>query len=135
MSVTYSSTLKNNRMQLVADLISGKTVAASSGLATVGSLIIGTSVLSGATGVLAQVLCAAPAGTVSGAVFTLSATPITTTATGTGTAALAEFRDNSGVTIVSGLTVATTGADVIIANTSVSGGETISVNSATITHG
>jgi hypothetical protein len=36
MSVVYSSTLKTNRMQLVADLIASKTAASSTGTATAG---------------------------------------------------------------------------------------------------
>ena len=75
MSVTYSSTLKTNRMQLVADLIASKTAAASTGSATAGSLVIGTSALSGATGVLVTVPLSATPGTVSGSVLTLSGTP------------------------------------------------------------
>ena len=37
--VTYSTTLKTNRMQLVSDLVAGKTAAASTGSATAGSLV------------------------------------------------------------------------------------------------
>jgi hypothetical protein len=48
MTVTYSATLKTNRMQLVADLIAGKAAAASTGSATAGQLVIGTASLSGA---------------------------------------------------------------------------------------
>ncbi len=134
-SVVYSSTLKNNRMQLVADLIAGKTAAASTGSATAGSLVIGTSALSGATGVLATVTLGTTPGTVSGGVLTLSGTPLTATASATGTAAKAELRDNSGNVIVSGLTVGTSGTDIIIDTTSIVSGETISVSSGTITHG
>jgi hypothetical protein len=74
-------------------------------------------------------------GTVSGSVFTISGTPITATATGTGTAALAEIRDNAGNVIVSGLTVGTSATDIIINATSVSTGQTVTLSSGTITHG
>ena len=134
MSVVYSSTLKTNRMQLVADLISSKVAAASTGTASAGSLVIGTSSLSGATGVLATLPLSATAGTVTGNVMTLNAVT-SATATATGTAALAELRNNAGTTIVSGLTVGTSGADVIINSTAISSGQTVQCTSGTITHG
>jgi len=135
MAVTYSSTLKTNRMQLVADLISSKVAASSTGTASAGSLVIGTSALSGATGVLATVTLSATAGTVSGNVFTLSGVPLSVTASATGTAALAEFRNNAGTVIVSGLTVATSGGDITINSTSITSGQTVQVTAGTITHG
>lgn len=135
MSVVYSSTLKNNRMQLVADLVAGKTQAASTGTATAGSLVIGTSSLSGATGVLVTFTLGTTPGTVSAGVLTISGTPLTVTASGTGTAAKAELRDNSGNVIVSGLTVGTSSADIIINATAISSGQSVTLSSGTITHG
>ena len=135
MSVTYAATLKTNRMQLVADLIASKTAASSTGTATAGSLVIGTSALSGATGVLVTITLSATPGTVSGNVFTLAGTPLSATASGTGTAALAEFRNNAGTTVVSGLTVGTSGTDIIINATAISSGQSVQVTSGTITHG
>lgn len=134
MAVTYTTTLKNNRMQLVADLIATLTAAASTGSPTAGTIVIGTSTLSGSNGVIATGVLSATPGTVTGGVFTISAVPITTTAILTATAAKAELRNNAGTAIVSGLTVATTGADVIIANVNVTSGQTVSINSGTITH-
>jgi len=135
MAVTYSATLKTNRMQLVADLIAGKVAASSTGTASAGSIVVGTSSLSGAAGVLVTFPLSATPGTVSGSVFTISGTPITATATGTGTAALAEIRNNAGTVIVSGLTVGTSGTDLIINATTVSTGQTVTLSSGTITHG
>lgn len=134
MAVTYSTALKSNRMQLVADLIAGKTVASSTGTATAGSLVVGTSSLSGATGVLATFTLGTTPGTVSSGVLTISGTPLTATASATGTAAKAEFRDNSGNVIVSGLTVGTSGADIIINATAISAGQTVTLSSGSITH-
>lgn len=135
MAVTYNATLKTNRMQLVADLISSKTAAASTGTATAGSIVVGTSALSGATGVLCTFNLSATPGTVSGSVLTISGTPLTATATGTGTAALAEIRNNAGTVVVSGLTVGTSGTDLIINATAIATGQTITLSSGTITHG
>ena len=100
MSVVYAATLKTNRLQLVADLIDGKTAAASTGSATAGNLVIGTSALSGATGVLVEIVLPTPAFTVSGAVATLQGVPLSGTASASGTAAKAELRDNAGTVIV-----------------------------------
>jgi hypothetical protein len=135
MSVVYATTLKTNRMQLVADLIASKTVAASTGTATAGQLVIGTSGLSGATGVLATIALSATPGTVSGAVLTLSGTPLSVAASASGTAALAELRNNAGTTIVSGLTVGTSASDINLTSTSITSGQTVTVTSGTITHG
>jgi hypothetical protein len=135
MSVVYSTTLKSDRMQLVADLIAGLTVASSTGTATAGSLVIGTSSLSGATGVLVTISLSTTPGTVSSGVLTLSGTPLSASASATGTAAKAELRNNSGTTIVSGLTVGTSATDIILGTTSITSGGTVTITSGTITHG
>jgi len=134
-SVVYSSTLKDKRMQLVIDLVCGKTAAASTGSATAGSLVIGTSALSGATGVLATIALDTTGFTLSSGVITMHGLPLSATASASGTAAKAEIRDNSGTVIVSGLTVGTSGTDIIIDSVSIVSGETVSVTAATITHG
>jgi len=134
MAVTYAATLKTNRMQLVLDLIGNKVAAASTGSFAAGTIVIGTSTLSGATGVLATGVLSATPFSISGGVITMLAVPITTTASATGTAALAELRNTGGTAIVSGLTVNTSAADVIIANVNVTSGQTVSINSGTITH-
>ena len=140
MAVNYSSTLKTNRMQLVADLIASKTAAASTGTALASTIVIGTSALSGSTGVLATIALPATPGTVAGSVFTLAGTPLSSTATASGVAALAEFRNNAGAVVVGGLTVGgvaegtSSGKDVILAASTVSAGQTVTVSSGTITH-
>ena len=136
MAVTYSSTLKDNRMQLVIDLISGKIAAASTGSGSAGLLVIGTSALSGATGVLATLTLSDPSFTLSGGVITLDVTPsVSATASATGTAAKAELRSSGGTVIVSGLTVATSGGDINLNSTSITSGQTVTITSGTLTHG
>jgi hypothetical protein len=135
MAVTYSGTLKTNRMQLVADLIASKTAVASSGAGSLGSLVIGTSSLSGATGVIATFALQNPAATVSGSVLTLAGTPLSNSTPTAGTAALAELRNNAGTVIVGGLTVGTSAADIILNSLVISTGETVTITSGTITHG
>ena len=96
--------------------------------------MIGTSALSGATGVLATLALPNPPGTVSGAVFTLSGVPLTIAASASGTAALAELRNNAGTTIVSGLSVGTAATDVILGTTTITSGGTVTITAGTITH-
>jgi hypothetical protein len=134
MAVNYSGTLKTNRMQLVPDLIAGLTAAASTGTRSAGSLVIGTSALSGATGVLATITLGTTPATVSGSVMTLSGVPLTANASAGGTAALAELRNNAGTAIVSGLTVGTSASDVIVTTVTIVNTQPVTVTSGTITH-
>jgi hypothetical protein len=135
MSVVYSSTVKDKRMQLVIDYTAGKVAAASTGSATAGKLVIGTSSLSGATGVLATIALSTTPFTLSTGVITLSGVPLSVAASATGTAAKAEIRDNADTTVVSGLTVGTSGSDINLTSTSVTSGQTVTITSGTITHG
>jgi hypothetical protein len=139
MSVIYSDTLKTNRLQLMSDLVAGKTFTASTGSATAGNLVIGTSALSGGTGILAQIALPTTPFVVSGSgtvIATLQGVPLSdTSADATGTAAKAEIRNNSGTVIVSGLTVGTSGTDIILTSTSITATQTVTVTSGVITHG
>jgi hypothetical protein len=134
MATNYATVVRTNRLNVVNDAINSKSFVAGSGGGSAGNLVIGTSALSGATGVLATVPLQNPAATISSNVLTLAGVPLTTTASATGTAALAEIRNNAGTVIVSGLTVGTSGTDIIISSTAISSGQTVQVNSGTITH-
>jgi sugar (pentulose or hexulose) kinase len=135
MSAVYAATLKTNRMQLVADLIDSKVAAASTGAGSAGQLVIGTGALSGSTGVLATIALPNPPFTISGAVATLAGVPLSVAASASGTAALAELRNNAGITVVSGLTVGTSATDIILGTTTISSGGTVTITAGTITHG
>lgn len=143
MAVNYSDTLKQNRLQIMSDRIAGKTMGSSTGTATAGQLVIGTSALSGATGVLATInLPTAPftiSGTGSNVKADLQGAPLSTTASGAGTqtAAKAEFRQNNGTTVeITGLTVGSpSGFDINLTSTSITNGQTVTVTSGVITHG
>ncbi len=135
MAVTYATAVKTDRLSNVVDRIGSKTYVVGSGAGSVGSLVIGTSGLSGATGVLATIALQNPCGTVSGAVMTLAGVPLSVAASATGTAALAELRNNAGTVIVSGLTVGTAATDIIISSVSITSGQTVQVTAGTITHG
>jgi hypothetical protein len=124
MTIVYSTAVKNNRMTQV-----------NTALGAAGVLVIGTAALSGATGVLATVPLANPAGAVAGGVLTLGGMPRSATATAAGTAAKAELRDSGGTVVASGLTVGLSGADIIIGTVTISVGLTVQLNSGAITHG
>lgn len=125
MSITYNTTVKNNRLTQVLNALDAG--------AGDGVLVIGTSALSGATGVLVTITLTKPSATVAAGVLTLSGVPITATAGAAGTAAKAELRDSAGTVVASGLTVGTSGTDIVINSTSISNGESVTLNSGTIT--
>lgn len=124
MAVTYSNTAKTNRMTAVRDTIDGGAGA--------GVLQIGTA---GMATVLAEFTLNDPSGTVSGSVLTFSGFPKSdTSANATGTAAAARIRDSSSNDVVTGLTVGTSAADIILDSVSITTGQTVTLNSASITH-
>lgn len=125
MAVTYSTTVKSSRMTVVKDAIDA---GAGNGI-----LVIGTT---GLSSTLVSITLAKPSATISSGVLTFSGLPKSGTATGTGTAAEAKITDSAGTTIVSGLTVGTSGTDIIIDSTSITTGQTVNFNAtSTITHG
>lgn len=135
MAVTYLASLRTNRLNLVVNALGTATAPTISTTGTAaGTLVIGTSALSGATGVLATIPLSTTPATVSGDTLTISGVPLSATASASGTAALAELRNNAGTVIVGGLTVGTSGTNIIISSTSVTSGQTVQVTSGTITH-
>lgn len=124
MAVVYSAALKNTRMLAV--------LAAIDADAGAGSLEIGTS---GFGSTLLTVALDDPAGSVTADVLTLSGLPNTAVIANTGTAAEARIKDNSGDIVVSGLTVGTSGTNIIVSTVSFVSGVTASLNSGTLTHG
>lgn len=143
MPVTYLTATKNNRLSM-AFLAAAVTPAAGQSVdsgAGVGTLVIGTSALSGATGVLATIALQKPSVSIAGGVATILGVPLSANATATGVAAKAELRDSAGNVIVSGLTVGGTaegtnaGKDIVLNASTISTGETVILNSGSITHG
>jgi hypothetical protein len=125
MAVTYSTAAKDARMSAVVSTIG-----------TSGKLKI----LTAADAVLVTFTLAATAGTVTGGVLTFSdangatAGILNATASASGVAAKAIYTTSADVTVISGLTVGTSGTDLIIDNTNIASGQSVTVNSATITH-
>lgn len=136
MAIAFGTGAATNRlkMSLLAGAVTpaaGESVDSGAGF---GVLVIGTSSLNGATGVLATIPLQKPSFSISGKVATLLGVPLTATASAGGTAALAELRNSAGNVIYSGLTVGTSGTHIIVANTTISSGQTITVSSGTLTH-
>lgn len=124
MAVNYSTTVKNARLTVVRDAIDGGSGP--------GTLEICTAAYAS---VLATVTFDDPCGNVSSGVLTFSATPLSATAGNSGTAAIARIKDSSGTVVCDGLTVGTSATDIIVNTTTVNSGASVSVTSATITHG
>lgn len=123
MSVTYPNNVKAARMTAVRDLMD----AGSGG----GKLEIGTA---GMATVLATISLSDPAGTVSAGVLTLSGFPKSDTADATGTAAAARIRDSDNNDVITGLTVGTSGADIVLDSVNITTGQTVTINSAVFNH-
>jgi hypothetical protein len=122
MAVTYTTAVKNARLEAVVTAIGGT-----------GVLEIGTT---GMASVLATIALNATAGTASAGVLTFSGFPKSdTSADNTGTAAAARIRTSGGGTdIVTGLTVGLSASDINLDSLSITQLQTVTINSATITH-
>jgi hypothetical protein len=142
MAVTYSAALKTARMQLVADMISGKVPAASTGAGAPGVLVIGTAALAGgAGGVLASLALPVPAGAAAASVMTIAGLPLDVLPSAAGVAAKAELRDNAGNVVVSNISVGgvaestDAGKDIVLSASTIQMGVHVTINSAKLTHG
>lgn len=125
MAVIYRDTLKTTRLQSVLDDIG-----------TAGVLEIANSTDFAAGNVLAAVPLANPAGTLSVDVLTFTMPQSDTDANNTGTAAQARITDGTNP-VITGLTVTGIGGggNIELDSLSISTGQTVEINSATITHG
>jgi hypothetical protein len=136
MSVNYvvnATALNRLQVALGSSAITPTTGQSVDAAGNYGQLVIGTSSLSGATGVLATITLQNPSFSYSGRTATLLGVTLSATASATGTAALAEVRDKNGTTIINGLTVGLSSTDFIIDNTAVVSGNTTNITAGTIT--
>ena len=124
MSVNYSTAVKNARLAAVQTAIEAD--------AGVGQLKIYTAAY-------ATLLVSIPledSQTPSGGVLAFIDAPATFAAVATGTAAIARITDNSGDMVAEGLTVGTSGTDVVLDSAVIAVvGQNVTINSAAITHG
>lgn len=125
MAVTYSTAAKTARMNaVIAQIDAG---------ASAGTVEIGTT---GMASVLAILTLADPCGTAASGVLTFDFDPDITdsSANATGTAAEARIKDSDGTVIISGLTVGTSGTDIVLDSVSITTGQAVTLTTGTITH-
>lgn len=121
MAITYTVAVKNARLDAVVAQIGAA-----------GKLEIGTA---GMATILGVITLDATAGTSSGGVLTFSGFPKSDTAAdASGTAAAARIRTAGNTDIITGLTVGLSASDIILDSVNITAGQTITINSATITH-
>lgn len=123
MAVTYPNNVKAARMTAVRDLMDAGSGA--------GKLEIGTA---GMAAVLATIPLSDPAGTISAGVLTLSGFPKSDTADASGTAAAARIRDSDNNDVITGLTVGTSGTNIVLDSVNITTGQTVTINSAVFNH-
>jgi hypothetical protein len=125
MSVDYSTLLKNARLDLVTTYIDAG--------AGVGYIEIGDS---GFALTLATIdLATPPAPAAAAGVLTFTMPQSQVGADATGTAAEARIRDSNALDVITGLTVGVGGTDIILDSVSITIGQTVTINTGTITHG
>jgi len=124
MAVNYNTTVKNARMTDVRDAIDA---GAGPGVLELCSAAYAA--------VLASITLDDPCGSVSAAVLTFSGVPLATVGLADGTAVLARFTDSTGTVVADGLTVGTSGTNVVLNTTGIETGKPVIITSATITHG
>lgn len=125
MAVTYSTACKTARMEAV--------VAEIDESASAGTLEIGTSSMAS---VLASFTLADPCGTVTNGVLTFDFDPdiSDSSANNSGTAAEARIKNGDGTAVITGLTVGTSGTDIILDSVAITSGQTVTLTTGTITH-
>lgn len=126
MAVTYNDTLKQTRMEAV--------IAAIDSGAGAGYIEICSAAYAA---VLATITLADPCGTATNGVLTFDFDPDVsdTSADATGTAAIARIKNSTGTIIVSDLTVGTGSENIVLTTTSIVAGDTVTLQTGTITHG
>jgi|SRR5215831_12864207 len=123
MSVSYANALKDTRMNAVITAIDAQSGS--------GYIEIGTA---GMAATLVTITFAKPSFTEASQAITMAGAPKSGVASGSGTAAAARIKDSAGTIQVSGLTVGTSGSDINLNSTSITSGQTVTLNSAVITH-
>ena len=118
MALTYSAAVKTDRMN-----------------ATRSYFVNGTlKIRDSSNNVLVTYTLNATAGSVTGSAWNLGFVATTVAAGGTGIANNAVVENSGGTVGLSGLSVGTSGSDVIIDNTNINAGQNVSVASATFNH-
>ena len=125
MAVNWNATTQTSRMNASLAVIDNH--------ASPATLEIGTAAMAAT---LVTITLSDPSFSIGGtpAALTLLGVPKSGTASGTGTAAAARIKDGGGTVILSGLTVGTSGADIVLNSTAIAPGQTVQITAGTITH-
>lgn len=124
MTVTYANALKDTRMTAVVNAIDAQS--------TFGTLEICTAAYAA---VLCVITLSKPSFTEASQAITMAGVPKSGTASASGTAAAARFKDSAGTVQINNLTVGTSGSDINLNSTSITNGQTVTITSGVITHG
>jgi hypothetical protein len=133
MAVTYAvnaTALNRLEVSLGANAVTPASGTSVDAAGNFGQLVIGTT---GMATVLATFTLQNPSFSFATRTATLLGTPLTATASASGTAAVGQLRDKNGTVIVPALTVGTSGTDIIINSTTITSGETCTCTAGTIT--
>ena len=129
MSIVYSTALKNARLNLVTAAIDA------GGGSNPGYLRIYDAGFVTLVTIPFDVPSTGSFGAASSGVITANGTPLSATASNTGTAAVAEvFTFGGGTPVITGLTVGTSGSDINLSSTSIVSGQSVTLTAANITH-
>jgi hypothetical protein len=122
MSVTYATSVKTSRMTATSDAVANGTLE----LLSAGDVVLAVFGLSASGGSIANDVwtLAFDASTVQGAAG----------AAGGVDAAKAQIKNSGGTAVITGLTVGTSGTDIVLDNNNIDEGQSITLSSATITH-
>lgn len=120
MTINYTTAVKSARMTAVLTAIG-----------SAGYIEIGTE---GMATVLATIPLAGPAGVVTGGVLTFDMPASDLSADGTGTAEAARIRSSGGTDVITGLTVGTSAADIVVITTAFVATQEVKLEAGSITH-
>lgn len=123
MAVNYSNDIKNLRMTDVITILDAQVGFATLEICTAAYAVV-----------LVSFTLQKPSFSEAVQAITLLGVPLTAVAGAGGVAAVARLKDAAGTVKVSGLTVGTSAADVIVNSTTITNGQTQTVTAATITH-
>lgn len=123
MPVNYDPGLKDTRMNAVLSAIDSQPSAGTMEIASAGF-----------TTIICIINLSKPSFSESGGVLTMLGAPKSSAAIGSGTATLARIKDGAGNTHINNLSVGVSGADINLSNTTITVGQTVTINGGTITH-
>lgn len=123
MAVSYSNDIKDLRMTDVITKFDAQVGFATLEICTAAYAVV-----------LVSFILQKPSFSEAAQAITMLGVPLTAVAAAGGTAAVARLKDAAGTVKVSGLTVGTSAADVIVNSTSMTSGQSQTITAATITH-